>query len=536
MATQWQTYPIEFRGGLLSNMSLLQQGANAVGSASILQNFEVDKEGGYSKVLGYEKFSETEIPGEGNVLGLKVISSGRYVAARKVNQDAVDAYLSDLVSGDIGKTAYYYGTGTTWNFTGVSAAANGGKIRHATYNFDGEDKIIFVDGTNWPSIYAINGNVQTFLSATSPKINTDVQGADHVVLFKSTAFYARDNLLVFAAPFTVDNFDVGDGAGTINLAYDITGLAVFRDQLIIFTTNTISRLSGSSTADFRLEPISEKIGCINGDTIQEVGGDIMYLSVDGIRQLSATDRIGDFALDVASDKIKEDFNDFIGGSTEFASCLIREKSQYRLFKFKPTEQAALAKGLIATKQTPQGSAGIEWSSLKGFKVNVIDSVYSGNTEVIGFANNDGYAYTMEVGSSFDGSDIECIFESAYMPIGDPQVRKTMYKAVWYIDPEGSLDLDFNVKFDFESSTRNNIVQPNTINIATSSFGVSFFGAGALFTPTLPGASFGSTLEKIYPVNIIGSGNTVALRIVDLSTNPRFTLDTAVLEYKTNDRQ
>jgi len=59
MATQWQTYPVEFRGGLLSNMSLLQQGVNAVGSASVLQNFEVNKEGGYSKIRGYEKFSDT---------------------------------------------------------------------------------------------------------------------------------------------------------------------------------------------------------------------------------------------------------------------------------------------------------------------------------------------------------------------------------------------------------------------------------------------------------------------------------------------
>jgi hypothetical protein len=537
MATQWQTYPVEFRGGLLSNMSLLQQGANAVGSASVLQNFEVNKEGGYSKIRGYEKFSDTEIPGTGNVLGLKVVSSGRYIAARKVDQDAVDDFPSDLVAGDIGKTAYYYSTGTTWNFTAVSGASNGGKARHTTYNFDGDEKIIFVDGTNYPSIYNTNGNTHTFLSSSSTNINTDVEGADFVTIFKRTGFFAKGNLLLFTAPFTVDNFSVADGAGSISLAYDITGLAVFRDQLIVFTTDTISRLTGSSSADFRLDPITEKIGCINGDTIQEVGGDIMYLSVDGIRQLSATDRIGDFALDVASDKIKEDFNDFLGGSSSFASTIIREKSQYRLFKFQASRPSSAALGLIATKVTPQGSSGIEWSTIKGIKVNVVDSVYSGSTEEIGFANSDGYAYTMDTTSSFEGADIEAIFESAYMPIGDPQVRKTMYKTVWYINPTGSLGLDFNVKFDFESSSRNNVIQPNTIRLQSTSGSVGFFGAGGLFgTTSPPAASFGSTLEKIYPTNVIGSGNTVALRIVDNSTNPTFTLDTAVLEYKTNDRQ
>ena len=539
MATQWQTFPVEFRGGLLSNMSLLQQGMGAVGSARILQNFEVNKEGGYSKIRGFEKFSETEVPGSSEVLGLKVVSSGRYVAARKVDADAVAAYPSDLVSGDVGKTAYYYSTGGAWSFTAVGPTSNAGRVRHVTFNFNGEDKVIFVDGTNYPSIYNTVGNTQTFLNASSTNINTDVEGAEFVVVFKNTAFYSNGNTLLFTAPFTVDDFSAANGAGSIGLAHDITGLAVFRDQLIVFTTDTISRLTGSTSADFRLSPITERIGCINGDTIQEVGGDIMYLSPDGIRQLSATDRIGDFALDVASDRIKEDFNDFIGGSTEFASCIIREKSQYRLFSYKASQRSISSEGLIATKVTAQGSAGIEWSTTRGIKAYVADSTYSGSRETIGFANNDGYAYTMETSSSFGevdgvGIPIEAIFESAYMPISDPQVRKTFYKSVWYINPSGDMNLDFNVKYDFESRSRNNVVQPDTINITTPAGAVAFFGAGLLFGAA--NANFGGTLEKIYPTNIVGSGKTIALRITDESTNPTFTLDTAVLEFKTNDRQ
>ena len=39
MATDWQTFPLEFKGGLISNLSPLQQGTNAVGSDTILENF-----------------------------------------------------------------------------------------------------------------------------------------------------------------------------------------------------------------------------------------------------------------------------------------------------------------------------------------------------------------------------------------------------------------------------------------------------------------------------------------------------------------
>ena len=609
MATAWQTFPVEFRGGLLSNMSLLQQGANAVGSARILQNFEVNKEGGYSKIRGYAAFSNSPVPGNNVILGLKVVSSGRYIAARRVDATAVadsavgtadvngaitssttlvldgntgsdievgmyvtgagittvvtvatvtdqnnitlssaqtiadDTTLtfSTLSSNDVGKTSYYYSTGGAWTRTALSGTANGDKVRHATYNFDGEEKVVFVDGVNYPSIYNTVGNTQTFLSASSPKINVDVEGAEYVTIFKRTGFYAKGNTLYFAAPFTVDNFSAADGAGVISLAYDITGLAVFREQLIVFTTDSISRLVGNTSNDFQLQPITEKIGCVNGDTIQEVGGDIMYLAPDGIRQLSATDRIGDFALDVASDKIKEDFNDFLGGTTVFSSLIIREKSQYRIFSYKSSQQAISAKGLIATKITPQGSSGIEWSTTKGIKAYVADSTYSGMTEAVGFANNDGYVYTLETGNVFNYADrdpdpIEAIFESSYMPITDPQVRKTFYKAVWYIDPTGSLDLDFNVKFDFESRSRNNVIQPNSINIASTSGAIAIFGAGAVFGTGAGAATFGGQLERIYPTNVIGSGKTIALRIADNSENSTFTLDTAVLEFKQNDRQ
>ena len=38
---------------------------------------------------------------------------------------------------------------------------------------------------------------------------------------------------------------------------------------------------------------------------------------------------------------------------------------------------------------------------------------------------------MDSGNSFDGSAIEAIYESPFMPITDPQIRKTMYKLTLY---------------------------------------------------------------------------------------------------------
>tara|TARA_Y100000389_G_C17468112_1_gene527618 strand:- start:3471 stop:5381 length:1911 start_codon:yes stop_codon:yes gene_type:complete len=636
MATQWQTFPIEFRGGLISNLTALQQGTNAVGSATLLQNFEVNREGGYSKLKGYSKYSTTEVTGSGTILALKVISSGRIVTARKNNNN---------------KTQYYYGTGTTWSSLGESALTNGGKAKSILYNLDGDDKVIFVDGTNFPAIYNTSGNTFDFFKNDSSgdpyDIGTsDPQGASDIAIFKNTAFYAKGNNLFFTAPFTTHDFNVANGAGSINVANDITGLAVFREQLIIFTTDTIKRLTGSSSSDFQVSPITDRIGCINGDTIQEVGGDIMYLAPDGIRLLSATDRIGDFGLDVASDSIVKDATKFLSQSPIYCSVVLKEKAQYRIFSYIESEQVEAAKGLIATKFISQGAGGLAWSTVKGVKAFIADSRYTSTLETLAFANNDGYIYIMETGSDFNGLPIEAIYESPFMPISDPQLRKTFYKMTLYAEPTANMTLDLNIKYDFASATDTKVVQPSTLQIASTGSEVFFFGespsifyklaewktetgstsptngqtsflvekvkynvgtdasrvvvykngqlqsgysvsttattetikaavvsnfnntvttvspavtaaaynttivlsSGVLTTDAIEiyvlpvngsvsnSSKFGGELDKIYNTNIIGSGKTVAIRLEDFSTNPTFTLDTALLEYSQEDRQ
>ncbi len=46
MATGWESFPLELKGGLISNMSRLQQGVKAPGSARQLINFETSVKGG----------------------------------------------------------------------------------------------------------------------------------------------------------------------------------------------------------------------------------------------------------------------------------------------------------------------------------------------------------------------------------------------------------------------------------------------------------------------------------------------------------
>ena len=62
MATGWESFPLELKGGLISNMSRLQQGVKAPGSARRLVNFEPSVKGGYRRINGYAKYDSNVIP------------------------------------------------------------------------------------------------------------------------------------------------------------------------------------------------------------------------------------------------------------------------------------------------------------------------------------------------------------------------------------------------------------------------------------------------------------------------------------------
>ena len=92
-------------------------------------------------------------------------------------------------------------------------------------------------------------------------------------------------------------------------------------------------------------------------------------------------------------------------------------------------------------------------------------------------------------------------------------------------------------FDFDSGGDTRIVQPEEIDIGStsSSGGVFIFGQpNAVFGGS--GVVYGSKLKRVYNENLIGSFHTVAMRVTSDSTDPPFTLDSAVLQYRQNDRQ
>lgn len=505
MPTRWETFPIQLQGGLTLNLGRLEQGISAPGSATILQNFEADVQGGYTRIQGYVKYSNTAVPGTGLIHGVVALNESNALVARQGN--------------------FYLSSGTTW--TSLLAITNPAisRIRSESYNFSGVRKTVVVDGVNAPAYFDHGTNTMSYM----PTPPADVVGATRVAVFKSHLFFAKGRLLTFAVPYTDHNFSAGSGAGVINVGDDITGITVFRDQLIVFCLNKIFRISGNTASDFVLSSITNNTGCLCGDTVQEVGGDIMYLGPDGIRYLSASERDNDFGLTRASEKIQNRILEIVDLNCTYSSVTLPSKNQYRLFYYLDNVGRANSKGFIATKFSNQTADNISWSEIKGMKIYGISKYQNRDFVTVLFVSDTGFVYKMEAGNSFDGENIEAIFETPYMPISDPKIRKTIYKHTLYAKPRGAMNVTCLLKFDYgqpNSSASSPFLVTGNSSVAvyggpTSVYGVSVYGSGN---------------EEEFYNNVVGSGFVVAIRYTNTSQEPPFNLNFVVLEFRNNERR
>jgi hypothetical protein len=95
------------------------------------------------------------------------------------------------------------------------------------------------------------------------------------------------------------------GAGSIKLSDQVIGLKSFRGDLIIFCRNSLHKLINiNDSSNIAVVPITQNVGCLSSHSIQEIGGDLVFLSPDGIRSVAGTSRIGDVELGSVSRQIQ----------------------------------------------------------------------------------------------------------------------------------------------------------------------------------------------------------------------------------------
>tara|TARA_R100001509_G_C4867227_1_gene215441 strand:- start:195 stop:1700 length:1506 start_codon:yes stop_codon:yes gene_type:complete len=501
MADEARLSPFVFacQGGLVLDQSTF---AMQPGMALELSNFEPDIRGGYRRISGYSKWNSNIVP--------QTSSSSEAVL--------LSAYFKGNVIAARGQKVFKGGTTGSWTEidTGRTSAE---KYTFFRYNLGGTEFIVWADGANHASKY--DNTTVTDLNATgAPSDPKFVTG------FKDALFFAgmssNPQALVFTAPFTDDDFNVANGAGTIQVDSDITGLFPFRNQLFIFCQERIFRLTGNTIADFVVQPVTREIGCINGFTIQEFAGDVVFLAPDGLRTVAGTERIGDVELGTISRKVQRRF----AGLTdvdEFDSVVVPDKTQYRIFFSKSSLVRASTEGVIAVRK----GNDYEFADVKGIRPSSTDSVVAAGESIVLHGEFDGYVYRQEQGNTFDGNDIEGKYRSPDLTMGDAGLRKNFQRVIINYAPEATVNADLFVRYDYESPT---VARPAAYPFDTST-SVAIYGTSLYNT-----ATYGGQSNPLVRQPIEGSGFAIALRVNDRGTSAPYSLKGFQLEFNAGARR
>lgn len=478
------------------------------GTAIQLQNFEPDINGGYRRINGFTKFNSNIVP--------QTSSSNEVVLGVHIYKDQVIAARGEKV----------FKGGATGSWTEIDTGrTSAGRYQFANFNFDGTDKVVYVDGTN---------NAAVFNNSSVTDVTASGRPADpaFVEVFKSHVFYAGMSAspqeLVFSVPFDEDDFTPSSGAGSIKVDGVIRGLKVFRESLFVFCADSIFRVQGSSLSDFAVVPVTRNIGCVDGFSIQEIAGDIVYLAPDGLRTIAGTERIGDVELGTVSKQIQPRLDNV--STDRLSSVVIRDKTQYRLFFPTTSESQANSPGIIGViKGSIQGQIGWQYADVVGIKPACCTSGLISNVENVLHGGFDGYIHKQEVGNTFDGTNIEAAYRSPDFTMGDPGVRKMMQRIIWNYDNESTVDSKFRIRYDFNSS---DTPQPAEYSL-TAGNAIAIYG---LTASTYGTAVYGSSGTPLVRQSIEGGGFTVAVRLDDTAGASPISLKGYQLEFTPGGRR
>ena len=532
-----QPFGVSCRGGLNTNLNQFDMLAQP-GLATQLQNFEVDPDGGYRRINGYTVYggeSGTRPEANQKILGLFPYALG--------------------VVAVVNESVYYSEDGITWikvnyntGHTGVTQAALSGLTALPRVNQGQAQFALF----RAPTGHTTNEYGSLSIATGPNKIahfHIDGTGAGRLFVYQEIATPAAGKYLEIHdkhlcvvdttnAPSTVyysktndDRDFTGTGSGAVTIADRIVGIKSFRDSLYIFCENTIHRLDNiNDSAAVAVVQITNNVGCLSGYSIQEIGGDLVFLSPDGIRTIAGTARIGDVELGSVSRQVQQIIGTLAANIDDYVidSVVLRSKSQYRLFYSNPAANYTTAKGIIGTL-TPNG---FEWSETLGIQAFGLVSGFNANgIEVLYHGDKDGYIYNHDTGFAFNPAgtsvNIKAVYQTPNYDFGDIGTRKTLKYVRISFSPEGQVEPSLRVRYDYEDTS---IPQPAEYVLSSvpspAVFGLSIFGT----------VLFGGTNDPMVRQTVEGSGNTCSFRISSEDTNAPYSINGLYIDYMPSGRR
>ena len=401
--------------------------------------------------------------------------------------------------------------------TGVS------KVRFTELNF-GTPKVVLTDGVNPAATY--DGSSYTQITDSNAPTDPTMSA-----VFQNHLFLAGDpaqvSNLYFSAPTAETDFDPANGAGVINVGFEIVAIKKFRNVLYIFGKNDIKRLVGENSANFRLETVTSNLGCLATDSVVELGGDLLFLAPDGIRPIGGTSKIGDVNLETVSKNVQQTVKNLITSETlsELSSVIIRGKSQFR-YLFASTAAA----GLIGALREYRGNISFEFGQISGISCTCASSGYIDTEEFVLHGDSNGKVFQQESGSAFDTGNVLSIFKTPFVYMDNPERRKNYYSTTTYMTSGGAYTLSLAVTYDYDNT---DISTPENLSLSATSSG-AFYDTGGNIAKYDTTDVYDGNPSPVESTTFSGSGKAIAFTYVTDDTNEPHSIQGYTITYGVGD--
>jgi len=531
-----QPFGLSCKGGLNTNLNQFEMLAQP-GLATDLENFEVDADGGYRRINGFTRFGANNPNSDNPILGLFVYADGLIACS--------------------GTNIYFTLEGTTWlqinkasvassgdnytAFTGRSSLArtSQGQCNFALYEGDttyGELIIVDESSATKPFYFKMTGtgalSNRTYFAAEITVSGSVFPTActvhdRHLVVAGDTN---NPNTIFYSGTDDIDSFS-SSGSGSIKLDDKVIGIRGFRSDLVIFCKNSIYKLVNINDANsIAVVPVTKNVGCLDNHTIQEIAGDLVFLSPDGVRTIAGTARIGDVELGTVSRQIQNIVETVSKNIANLIvdSVVLRQKSQYRIFYTTLTQSAEDSQGIIGSLTTN----GFSWSETLGVQARAITSGFSADgTEKTFHGDSAGYVYIHDTGNSFlhlgSEANIRATYKTPNYDFGDFGTRKNMRYVKISFSPEGVAQPVLRVRYDYEDDR-----VPQPLDYTMTAVPTPAIFGSSLFNATV----FGASNDPLVRQAVEGGGYSVSFRIRTDDINPPFSVNGMYIDYMPSTRR
>lgn len=331
---------------------------------------------------------------------------------------------------------------TSASTAGVITIAPGGRYQFCSYNFTGK--------TGTVRSYGVSGVDRAFefdgLVYVPINSGATVDTPSYIAAVNNYLYLGIRSSMINSSLVNPYGYQVTEGSAELSLGDDLTGLQQMRGSaMAMLTRNTTQQLVGASSSSWVKSFVSSDTGSVPY-TVQTVG-DTFALDDRGVTQMSATQNYGNFSMSTVS-RLVQPMIDAARGKV-IASCVLRQRDQYRLFL---NDGSVLVMYQDSMSATPvKAFTRLQYLFTPSAVTSQEDS---GGVERLFIGGTNGMVYEVNKGSSFDGAAIEAYCRIWYINNQSPRLRKRYRKAVLEMTSLGYSPLSGSGEFSYGDTSVN----------------------------------------------------------------------------------